>query len=183
MFFGSYLHLGRVRTASIAHSRIIYSSLLYTLSCIVLSPSLSQLETLLLRNNSLSLLGMKRRGSVRCSCVPLRTFPPTPPPTLFLLDGNSRHSASPAIRDRRPTAAITSSAAVAVMPLSNMLSFAPLAVSLTFGAFASSTISELIQSFLVISTIMCDTWIFSCLTFNFRFIIISFYDFLLSSYS
>ena len=40
LFFGSYLHLGRVRTASIAHSRIIYSSLLYTLSCIVLSPSL-----------------------------------------------------------------------------------------------------------------------------------------------
>ena len=61
MFFGSYLHLGRVRTASIAHSRIIYSSLLYTLSCIVLSPSLSQLETLLLQNNSLSLLGMKRQ--------------------------------------------------------------------------------------------------------------------------
>ena len=124
MFFGSYLHLGRVRTASIAHSRIIYSSLLHTLSCIVLSPSFSQLETLLLQNNSLSLLGMKRRGSVRCSCVPLRTFPPTPPPTLFLLDGNSRHSAVPAIRDRRPTAAIASSAAVAGIPLSNMLSFA-----------------------------------------------------------
>ena len=61
LFFGSYLHLGRVRTACIAHSRIIYSSLRYTLSCIVLSPSLSQLETLLLQNNSLSLLGMKRQ--------------------------------------------------------------------------------------------------------------------------
>ena len=117
MFFGSYLHLGRVRTASIAHSRIIYSSLLYTLSCIVLSPSLSQLETLLLQNNSPSLLGMKRQ------CVMLHTFPPTPPPTLFLLDGNSRHPASPAIRDRRPTAAITSSAEVAVNPLLNMFSF------------------------------------------------------------
>ena len=86
LFFGSYLHLGRVRTASIAHSRIIYSSLLYTLSCIVLPPFLSQLETLLLQNNSLSL-----RGNEAAVCD-VHVFPYEP----FLL--LPRCSSSTAIR-------------------------------------------------------------------------------------
>ena len=70
LFFGSYLHLGRVRTASIAHS-LPHNLLVSALhSLLHRPPSLSQLETLLLQNtcNSLSLLGMKRRQCVMFMC-------------------------------------------------------------------------------------------------------------------